>query len=89
MNMSYCRFQNTYPDFQDCLENLRTLDPLDHSYNTMEERWARRNLIMAAAEMLAELGIEDVCDTHALMRCIEELNQEPIEHNEIEGGGPE
>ncbi len=82
MNMSYCRFQNTAQDLKDCLENLHSLDPDRHDHNDREEKWARRRIIMMAAEIMQDLGIDDVYDTHALQRRIEELDKEPIDQDE-------
>ena len=82
MNMSYCRFQNTASDFRDCLENLRSLEPEDRDHNTANERRARRELIMDAATMMQELGVDDVWDTHTLLRLVEALDQEPVEEFE-------
>ena len=79
MNMSYCRFQNTVTDFRDCLENLRSLDPEDRDHNTANERWARRELILDAANLMQALGVDDVYDTHALLRLVDALDQEPAE----------
>ena len=79
MNMSYCRFQNTATDFRDCLENLRSLEPEDRDHNTANERRARRELILDTATMMQELGVDDVFDTHALLRLVDALDQEPAE----------
>lgn len=79
MNMSYCRFQNTSTDFRDCLENLRSLEPEDRDHNTVNERRARRELILDAAYLLQELGVDDVFDTHTLLRLVDALDQEPAE----------
>ena len=79
MNMSYCRFQNTASDFRDCLENLRSLEPEDRDHNTANERQARRVLILDAATMMQELGVDDVWDTHALLRLVDALDREPAE----------
>ena len=79
MNMSYCRFQNTASDFRDCLENLRSLEPEDRDHNTANERRARRELILDAATLMQELGVDDVFDTHALLRLVDALDQEPAE----------
>ena len=79
MNMSYCRFQNTATDFRDCLENLRSLEPEDRDHNTANERRARRELILDAATLMQELGVDDVYDTHALLRLVDALDQEPAE----------
>ena len=78
-NMSYCRFQNTASDFQDCVVNLRSLDPNDPSENTMAERSARGNLIRLAAELLASIGIEDPEDVHAIDEAIFDLDAFEIE----------
>ena len=79
MNMSYCRFQNTATDFRDCLENLRSLEPEDRDHNTTNERRARRELILNAATLMQELGVDDVFDTHALLRLVDALDKEPAE----------
>ena len=79
MNMSYCRFQNTATDFRDCLENLRSLEPEDRDHNTTNERRARRELILDAATLMQELGVDDVFDTHALLRLVDALDKEPAE----------
>ena len=76
-NMSYCRFQNTAPDFTDCVDNLRSLRPTDRSANTEVEREARAELIRAAANLLAELGIENPEDSHAIVAAIDALDLEP------------
>lgn len=84
MNMSYCRFLNTRIDFQDCIEHLRSLDPNDRHPNTDEERRARAHLIAMAADLLAELGIDDPTDAHAIAGAISELDAEPIETDDEE-----
>jgi hypothetical protein len=43
-NMGYCRFQNTLPDLQDCVDNLE-----DEVY--VEEARARRKLIKLCLEV--------------------------------------
>ena len=53
-NMSYCRFQNTLPDLQDCYENMQ--DPADLS---KEERRARRDMIDLCKDIIAEYGREE------------------------------
>lgn len=79
MNMSYCRFQNTASDFRDCLENLRSLDPEDKHPNTDDERRARRNIILNAALLLQNVGVDDLYDIHEIGRLIDALDQEPAE----------
>jgi len=46
-NMSYCRFENTLRDLQDCLEHL-------WSDVSKEEERARRELIHVAQEIVDE-----------------------------------
>jgi len=75
-NMSYCRFQNTASDFQDCLTNLRTLNPGDRSQNTRAEREARSQLIHLAYELLQEIGADECSSVWELDGFIAELDQE-------------
>ena len=76
-NMSYCRFQNTEADFRDCVRNLRTLNPEDHSYNTEQERDARARLIEMAVDLLQELGL-DPDPNGELDELVNALNSEPV-----------
>ena len=41
MNMSYCRFENTYNDLIDCIENMSK-----QSDNDRDERYRERLLIL-------------------------------------------
>lgn len=50
-NMSYCRFQNTQQDFEDCLEYIKDGGLSD------DEKRARVRLVAAACTMLEELGL--------------------------------
>jgi len=77
--MSYCRFQNTATDFRDCLEHLRSLEPEDTSYNTDKERRSRAQLIMDAAILMQELGVDDIWDMHDVQRRIDDRDQKPAE----------
>jgi hypothetical protein len=77
-NMSYCRFQNTANDLRDCVQNLRTLDPEDRSFNTDEERRARRDIIEMAAQLITELGIDDPADGWEVERAVDALDAEPL-----------
>lgn len=79
MNMSYCRFQNTARDFQDCVENIRSLNPDDYSQNTCAERAARAQLIRAAALLLEELGIADPASAREIDAAIFDLDREPLD----------
>jgi hypothetical protein len=55
-NMSYCRWQNTLRDLQDCVANLR-LDPKDKSVNGLEERDARQSMIELMVELLHDIAL--------------------------------
>jgi hypothetical protein len=74
-NMSYCRFQNTANDLRDCVQNLRTLDPENHGTNVELERNARAELIRMAAEIIANLGIEDAFDDREVESAITRLDK--------------
>ena len=52
-NMSYCRFENTAADLQDCYENMEETDGLS-SYEVS----ARQRLIRLAVEIAIEYGHE-------------------------------
>jgi hypothetical protein len=51
INMAYCRFQNTLPDFMDCVNNLS--DDLNE-----REHFAREQLILSSVGLLGKLGVE-------------------------------
>lgn len=55
-NMSYCRFENTYSDLQDCYDALgeKSLDELSES----EKKYAQR-LIKMCKDIAADFGDED------------------------------
>ena len=57
MNMSYCRFRNTLPDLQDCMEALDE-GFLDHSEN-IEELEAAARLIRLCSEIARFYGEDD------------------------------
>lgn len=49
-NMSYCRFQNTLSDLEDCYENMESLNELDEpvdqlGYNDQKEIESRKALV--------------------------------------------
>lgn len=50
-NMSYCRFQNTIRDLQDCYENL-------DAELSEDERKARNRLVRTCAKVLIFAGVE-------------------------------
>jgi len=49
-NMSYCRFQNTVTDLQDCLEHI------DDAIDDEEEHNARQNLIRVCLAIVEDGG---------------------------------
>jgi hypothetical protein len=51
-NMSYCRFENTYHDLQDCMESMD-----DDDLSTSEEEY-RRRLIQLSKQIAEEYGNE-------------------------------
>lgn len=54
-NMSYCRFQNTLADLQDCLDELYELDgDLSELYSA--EKLAARSLIELCNEIVVSYG---------------------------------
>ena len=67
-NMSYCRFENTVPDFVDCAEHIE--DDL-----TEREARHRRALIRACAEVFDTLGVS--FDRDALEDALQRLGAGP------------
>ena len=54
-NMSYCRFENTVDDLEDCQEHISDdIDELTH-----EERRARRKMIRICKEIAADFEDSD------------------------------
>lgn len=53
-NMSYCRFQNTLRDLQDCARHA-----FDEGLSESEHK-ARKALIKVCAEITDELGVDDL-----------------------------
>lgn len=49
-NMSYCRFENTFPDLKDCLEALGEGEKLSES----EKKYARKMLKLMADFLLEQ-----------------------------------
>ena len=74
MNMPYCRFQNTASDLRDCYAHLASLNPADQSFNEDRERESRRDLILTCAQILQELGVDDVYDERDLLDRIANLD---------------
>ena len=54
-NMSYCRFQNTLVDLQDCMDELYELDG-DLSELSSAEKRAARSLIELCNEIVVSYG---------------------------------
>lgn len=80
MNMSYCRFQNTARDLQDCADHFRSLNPKDKFSNNRDELRARSEIVRLAAQILCECGIADPEDEHEIDAAIYDLEQsEPVE----------
>ena len=59
-NMSYCRFQNTAPDLQDCMQNMDEIDQHDPdlSDNNKSELRARKRLIEYCVDIAVDYGHE-------------------------------
>jgi len=76
MNMSYCRFQNTARDLQDCAAHL--FDINGDSANDRAERAARAEIVRLAALILEEIGVDDPSDVNAIDAAIFELDQEMV-----------
>ena len=58
MNMSYCRFENTYNDLIDCIENMSK-----QSENDRDERYRERLLIL----------MKDIVDSGEVDEILEEI----------------
>lgn len=54
--MSYCRFENTAKDLQDCVDNL--FDEV----STRSEYKARQRLIKLAHEIVEQVSLDDIDD---------------------------
>ena len=55
-NMSYCRFENTYHDLMDCIENWN-----EEAGNERDERY-RIRLLQAIKEVVDSGEVEDILD---------------------------
>lgn len=67
-NMSYCRFQNTLSDLQDCAEAIFQREPVSG-----EERYARAKLIKECVAILQDLGV--TVEDSEVDQCIESLDR--------------
>lgn len=74
-NMSYCRWQNTLSDLQDCAYALGMDGDEDDQQCELshEERVARDQLLFLAADMLTHIGVD--VDSAELRDCIKKLNE--------------
>ena len=62
--MSYCRFQNTLKDLQDCFRNINNISSIDEAYSAIElyklcQRFVDENELDDLKAELAELKRED------------------------------
>jgi hypothetical protein len=61
-NMSYCRFENTLPDLQDCFDHL---DDFDNGELSKSEAKAAYKLIILAAQIAESYGEDDLKEFYA------------------------
>jgi len=66
-NMSYCRFQNTVRDLNDCLNALR-----DRDIASKEEMRAAKRLLTIMLDFLQEEDIIDGYNSESLKELLEE-----------------
>lgn len=57
--MSYCRFQNTVIDLQDCADTLSDLRDGEEEELSSEELRAKNRLIQMCADITEEFGEEE------------------------------
>ncbi len=69
-NMSYCRFQNTWPDVRDCIETLEDGETLSE-----EEAQAGKRMIRGVLEYCKSVGIIDTWDKLQVDTVFEELTE--------------
>jgi len=56
-NMSYCRFENTYRDLQDCYNDL--CEDCEKELSSDYEERARKNLLELCQQIAEEFGEEE------------------------------
>jgi hypothetical protein len=61
-NMSYCRFENTLADLQDCFDHL---DDFDNGELSKSEAHAAYKLIILAAQIAESYGDDDLKEFYA------------------------
>lgn len=86
-NMSYCRFQNTSKDFDDCAEAIRDLENFEAGPLSSEELRAAKSMYGQALEMLQALaervGVDlEELDDDDIDKALDELNDEAKRHEE-------
>ena len=60
-NMSYCRFENTYADLQECYDSLSeagSIKEVEENANQYEKKYIRK-LVELCKEIVADFGDED------------------------------
>lgn len=60
-NMSYCRFENTYGDLQDCydaLTNAGSIEKFEDGANEYEKKYIRK-LVELCRDIVADFGEDD------------------------------
>ena len=72
-NMSYCRFENTLADLQDCSENLR-------NKLSDREKKARQQLVELCGYILEELGAD--IDNNEVMDLAENITEDESESDD-------
>jgi len=86
-NMSYCRFQNTLLDLQDCRVALEEMTTGNEGPLSRDELRAAKALAQEAADLLQLLSdysgqsFEDLIDTDGFSDAIEQINAEAKSEN--------
>lgn len=65
-NMSYCRFENTYQDLQDCYDSLTeagSIEEIEKTANQYEKPYIRK-LVELCKDIVAEFGEEEEDDDY-------------------------
>lgn len=72
-NMSYCRFQNTYQDFEDCKYAYLELHAGSEEEEELstEERVAASHMLWSIADLLLSLGVD--VDSEQLEQAMEQM----------------
>ena len=62
-NMSYCRFQNTLGDLQDCYDNMDELGPIEDAGETERREIRCRKRLVALCKRIADDYHEEFCES--------------------------